>query len=207
MKRLALTLAGCAALVLYSASASAIALPGSCAPLLSFESASGPPLASYGITTLSCNAGTLGVTSSAISSGEWSHYSLAPDATLRLAARDSISFSGELPAFKSIVLSAPWVVLSDLGASGWGSLTINSANFMANGNHVAAGPGGTVLINGNAVSTPTLLGGTTISVAGGNLLLRASIAAVPEPGSYAMLLAGLTCLGFIARRHRSRPRC
>jgi len=68
-----------------------------------------------------------------------------------------------------------------------------------------------------AVFTPFTLGGAYDLIIGFNDGLRVDadyddmviglrVAAVPEPESYALLLAGLVAVGFISRRRRPRPR-
>jgi hypothetical protein len=49
------------------------------------------------------------------------------------------------------------------------------------------------------IGTNTLTGGATITAYGGEM----NVTAVPEPSSYALLLAGLGAVGFVARRRKA----
>ncbi len=73
---------------------------------------------------------------------------------------------------------------------------------------------GTFPITGDYISiqTPNVFGagnyffraeGTATGTLGGRLSYTASAVAVPEPQTYAMLLAGLGAIGFLARRRRA----
>jgi hypothetical protein len=60
--------------------------------------------------------------------------------------------------------------------------------------------------NGSLIDSQTPHSGSADYIPGGNIgyqLLGASVAAVPEPESYAMLLAGLGLMGFMVRRKKN----
>jgi hypothetical protein len=59
-------------------------------------------------------------------------------------------------------------------------------------------------LDGNGSLGATELGKWTVNAAAGTLTFTNPIAAVPEPETYAMLLAGLGLIGSIARRRRQR---
>ena len=90
---------------------------------------------------------------------------------------------------QAVTVSLDGTQLGQYGVSntGWTSFNVNALNIGA-GNHTLSFAG----INPNdARDTSAFLDGVSMSVS-----------AVPEPGTYAMLLAGLGLLGFMVRRRK-----
>ena len=76
----------------------------------------------------------------------------------------------------------------DVTSTGWTSFSVNALNIAA-GSHTLSFGG----------TNPTKAFDTTAFLDNVSM----SVSAVPEPGTYAMLLAGLGLLGFVARRRKS----
>jgi hypothetical protein len=81
------------------------------------------------------------------------------------------------------------------------SITLDSVAILGCGGAYAST--GAVTMISNAVSTGCM-GGLTVATLGGvaSALPFAPVAAVPEPETYAMMMAGLGMMGFIVRRRR-----
>ncbi|MBV5336567.1 MAG: PEP-CTERM sorting domain-containing protein, partial [Deltaproteobacteria bacterium] len=62
--------------------------------------------------------------------------------------------------------------------------------------------GDAFMINGNTGNWDRLTGYYDLSQPGSDFGFRTYVAAVPEPETYAMLLAGLSLMGGIARRRK-----
>lgn len=105
--------------------------------------------------------------------------------------------------------SASTVTLNLNGVSSIGSPSLQLWSVLDNGNlgsrlAIGAQSGQSVTINNfpltGGASYAYLVGGTTTGSAGGTYALIAGASPVPEPETYALFLAGLAAVGFVARR-------
>lgn len=142
---------------------------------------------------------------------------LAFAASGAMADDQTATFSGLVASFDSVgttLAGGKDVITFDGLASGFYDFTLTlSGQFMTLSSASLNGITGTIMNNGKwsfagidgTSTTPlvlTLMGATSKSSAlySGEL----SVAAVPEPETYAMFIAGLGALGFMARRRRAK---
>jgi len=145
---------------------------------------------------------------------EWG--SNAASGTLKIvdvAGDQSMQFGGGDSAYTAFSVGAGggYTLNFDYDGSGfWALYNINTSSYVS--------PGPLVQINGTGTDTTSLtlasntsyklffgsVGGGLPGMSSGMTLDNVSVTAVPEPESYAMLLAGLGVLGAVSRRRQQR---
>ena len=128
--------------------------------------------------------------------------SFSGDATDSYKFQDTFNFSLEKP------LDGASVLLSNWGVAGW-SAALNGVALNATAGTWAGGLAGTadliagtntLVVSGHSLNgAPSWFNGTGTY----NFSLSGTVSAVPEPETFAMLLAGLGVLGAVARRHKA----
>jgi hypothetical protein len=109
------------------------------------------------------------------------------------ANHDTADFSGtQLTIFDQVITGAGSWKMTFTTPGSFSSLSLVSSNFAPDFTYGLSG--GQIVVDWSGTSTP----GTYIAV------FDVNVAAVPEPESYAMLLAGLGLLGFVARRRKQQ---
>lgn len=134
-----------------------------------------------------------------------------------LADNQTVTFSGQVASFDSVgttLLGGSDVITFDGLASGIYDFTLTlSGQYMALSSASLNGIVGTVSnmgkwsfagIDGTSVTPLVLTLTGTTSKATALYSGELSVAAVPEPETYAMFIAGLGALGFMARRRRQQ---
>lgn len=177
----------------------ALPLPAQCSAVVGPANTAAVPLAVSGTSFAACSGAAIEIRTIAAIFGDWRDYTVAPDASLSVTARDSIRITAAVPPFATLTLNAPTVIIGDLSATGWQSLTVRSPQFFAAGSRIEVAAG-SLVIDGIGAPAPVRFQGTQLSIVGDAVLLSTPVAAVPEPGTWAMLLAGVGFVGFVARR-------
>ena len=118
-------------------------------------------------------------------SGAGVYWDVGSSATLGTAT----SFEGNILALASITLNTGATIGCGRAAASTGAVTMDT-------NTIGGGCAGI-----NLAGSYELGGGLTVSEGGG---VPTPVSAVPEPESYAMLLAGLGLLGLVARRRKQK---
>ncbi len=133
-----------------------------------------------------------------------------------MAGDQTVSFVGDNASFigtKPLLAGGDDVISFDnLAAGTYDFLLTLSGQYINLSSITLNGVGGTITSNGKILfadvqgtgTTPfslTLVGATTNSKA--NYSGELSVTAVPEPETYALMLAGIGAIGFVARRRRA----
>ena len=121
------------------------------------------------------------------------------EALERLASNDLASVTNAVTS--SAFQLAAWEIMSDNTAT----LNLTTANFTASGSALGAIGTAQSWLNNLGTATPTMeLSVWRADVQGSTQDLAVFAAPVPEPETYAMLLAGLGLMGFVANRRKQK---
>lgn len=192
-----------AAIALVATSLPAVAalpLPVGCTAVIGPANAAAVPILVSGATFATCSGGAIEIRTAVATFGDWGDYTVAPGASLTVTARVSISIPSPVPPFATLTLNAPAVTIDSLSATGWHSLSVGSTMLQAVNSRIEPLPDGTLDIDGINRPAPVHFQGAQLSIIQDRVVLTAPVAAVPEPGTWAMLLAGAGFVGFVARR-------